>query len=256
VFQRRGTAPPRSCSSSQKPGRQRVIITGSIRSSRPCVPERVKELRVGDRADDRLKQLLALAASAACGQRVPADAARTRDRVAACIRGRRRGLEKATTTPSARSCAARWARRSSSCSTASRIRTTSARPRTADARALTASSSRAGVRRPVTARGESIGGRAGAREIARCHIARASRGVKDGGVWTVGLVRRGAGVVRDHRLHAADRGGPRRRGARLRRPGRERCDRLASIPMPGPFQPERLGRGRDCCCSRPSVREA
>ena len=152
---------------------------------------RVTALRVGDRADERVADVVRLAErSGVPVRRVDAgelDRAGARRRAPGCRRRRaRRGERRASRIWSP----APAARRSSSCSTASRIRTTSARSCGRSTRpAPTASSGSRGTRRRSTARRRRRRpARSRTCKIAEVvNIARALEELKEAGVWTVGL---------------------------------------------------------------------
>ena len=197
---------------------------------------RVKELRVGDRADDRLKQLLAFAAERGVRvRRVPADALE-RDSRNGVHQGVVADVEKAADV-----------------SIAEIVQGASGAPlvvvldgvedphnlgailRTADAAGVDGvviQNRRSAARDGVAAKA-SAGAVAHVKIAEVVNIARAVDELKEAGVWTVGLA--GDGPERydgvDFTLPTAVvLGGE---GSGLRRLVRERCDRLASIPMRG-----------------------
>ena len=197
---------------------------------------RVKELRVGDRADDRLKQLLALAGERGVRvRRVPADALERESR-----RGVHQGVvaevEKADDH------------------TIDEIVRGAIGPalvvvldgvedphnlgailRTADAAGVdgVVVQSRRSAARDGAAAKASAGALAHVKIAEVVNIARAVEELKDGGVWTVGLAGEATASYEtiDYTLPTAVVLGA--EGAGLRRLVRERCDRLASIPMRG-----------------------
>jgi 23S rRNA (guanosine2251-2'-O)-methyltransferase len=197
---------------------------------------RVKALRVGDRADDRLKQLIALAAERGVRvTRVPADVL---DREA------RHGVHQGVVAD---------AEQIAEYSLDEIVRGASGAPlivvldgiedphnlgaivRTADAAAVDGvviQSRRAAARDGVAAKA-SAGALAHVKIAEVVNIARAVEELKDAGVWTVGLA--GEAPERydeiDLTLPTALVLGA--EGTGLRRLVRERCDRLASIPMQG-----------------------
>jgi 23S rRNA (guanosine2251-2'-O)-methyltransferase len=197
---------------------------------------RVTELRVGDRADDRLKQLLALATERGVRvRRVPADALE-RDSRNGVHQGVVADVEKAADV-----------------SVAEIVHGASGAPlvvvldgvedphnlgailRTADAAGVDGvviQNRRSAARDGVAAKA-SAGAVAHVKIAEVVNIARAVDELKEAGVWTVGLA--GDGPERydgvDFTLPTAVvLGGE---GSGLRRLVRERCDRLASIPMRG-----------------------
>lgn len=197
---------------------------------------RVKELRVGDRADDRLKQLLAAAAERGVRvRRVPADALE---------RDSRRGVHQGVVAD---------VEKAENYSVDEIVRGASAAPlvvvldgiedphnlgailRTADAAGVDGvviQSRRAAARDGVAAKA-SAGALAYVKIAEVVNIARAVEELKESGVWTVGLAGEGPESYDaiDFTLPSAIVLGA--EGAGLRRLVRERCDRLASIPMRG-----------------------
>ena len=197
---------------------------------------RVKELRVGDRADDRLKQLLAVAADRGVRvRRVPADVLE---------RDSRRGVHQGVVAD---------VEKAEDYSLDAIVRGASAAPlvvvldgiedphnlgailRTADAAGVDGvviQSRRAAARDGVAAKA-SAGAVAHVKIAEVVNIARAVEELKEAGVWTVGLASEGPESYEaiDFTLPTAVVLGA--EGAGLRRLVRERCDRLASIPMRG-----------------------
>jgi 23S rRNA (guanosine2251-2'-O)-methyltransferase len=197
---------------------------------------RVKELRVGDRADARLKQLLAAAAERGVRvRRVPADALE---------RDSRRGVHQGVVAD---------VEQAENYSVEEIVRGASAAPlvvvldgiedphnlgailRTADAAGVDGvviQSRRAAARDGVAAKA-SAGALAHVKIAEVVNIARAVEELKESGVWTVGLAGEGPESYDaiDFTLPTAVVLGA--EGAGLRRLVRERCDRLASIPMRG-----------------------
>jgi 23S rRNA (guanosine2251-2'-O)-methyltransferase len=197
---------------------------------------RVKELRVGDRTDDRLKQLLAVAADRGVRERrVPADALE---------RDSRRGVHQGVVAD---------VEKAEDYSLDEIVRGASAAPlvvvldgiedphnlgailRTADAAGVDGvviQSRRAAARDGVAAKA-SAGAVAHVKIAEVVNIARAVEELKEAGVWTVGLASEGPESYEaiDFTLPTAVVLGA--EGAGLRRLVRERCDRLASIPMRG-----------------------
>ena len=197
---------------------------------------RVKELRVGDRVDDRLKQLLAAAAERGVRvRRVPADALE---------RDSRRGVHQGVVAD---------VEKAENYSVDEIVRGASAAPlvvvldgiedphnlgailRTADAAGVDGvviQSRRAAARDGVAAK-TSAGALAHVKLAEVVNIARAVEELKESGVWTVGLAGEGPESYDaiDFTLPTAVVLGA--EGAGLRRLVRERCDRLASIPMRG-----------------------
>jgi 23S rRNA (guanosine2251-2'-O)-methyltransferase len=197
---------------------------------------RVKELRVGERADDRLKQLVALAGERGVRvRRVPTDALERDSR-----RGVHQGVVAEIAAPS-------------SASIEEIVNGASAAPlvvvldgiedphnlgaiiRTADAAGVDGvviQSRRAAARDGVAAKA-SAGALAHVKFAEVVNIARAVDELKDAGVWTIGLAAEASDSYEaiDLTLPTALVLGA--EGAGLRRLVRERCDRLASIPMRG-----------------------
>lgn len=197
---------------------------------------RVKELRVGGRADDRLKQLLALAAEQGVRvRRVPAEALE---------RDARRGVHQGVVAD---------VEKSADYSVGEIVRGAAAAPlvvvldgiedphnfgailRTADAAGVdgVVVQSRRSAARDGAAAKASAGAVAHVKIAEVVNIARAVEELKEAGVWTVGL----AGEAEEP-YDAIDFTVPTAvvlgaEGAGLRRLVRERCDRLASIPMRG-----------------------
>jgi len=197
---------------------------------------RVKELRVGDRADDRVKQLLALAAERGVRvTRVPADLLE---------RESRRGVHQGVVAD---------VEKSADYSVDEIVRSASGAPllvvldgiedphnlgailRTADAAGVdgvVVQSRRSAARDGVAAKA-SAGALAHVKIAEVVNVARAVEDLKDASVWTVGLAGEGP-----ERYDAIDLTLPTAivlgaEGAGLRRLVRERCDRLVSIPMRG-----------------------
>ena len=197
---------------------------------------RVKELRVGDRADDRVKQLLALAAERGVRvTRVPADLLE---------RESRRGVHQGVVAD---------VDKSADYSVDEIVRSASGAPllvvldgiedphnlgailRTADAAGVdgvVVQSRRSAARDGVAAKA-SAGALAHVKIAEVVNVARAVEDLKDASVWTVGLAGEGP-----ERYDAIDLTLPTAivlgaEGAGLRRLVRERCDRLVSIPMRG-----------------------
>jgi len=201
---------------------------------------RVKELRVGDRADDRLKQLLALAAERGVPvRRVAADAL---DRDAR--RGGQHAVHQGVVAD---------VEKSADYSIDEIVRAASGPPlivvldgiedphnlgailRTADAAGVDGvvlQSRRSAARDGVAAK-TSAGAVAHVKIAEVVNIARAVEELKEAGVWTIGLAGEGPESYEtiDFALPTALVLGA--EGAGLRRLVRERCDRLASIPMRG-----------------------
>jgi 23S rRNA (guanosine2251-2'-O)-methyltransferase len=197
---------------------------------------RATELRVGDRADDRLKQVLALAAERGVRvRRVPADVLE---------RDSRHGVHQGVVAEIGES---------ADYSVEEIVRGASSAPlvivldgiedphnlgailRTADAAGVDGvviQSRRSAARDGVAAKA-SAGALAYVKIADVVNIARAVEELKDGGVWTFGL----AGEATES-YDAIDMTLPTAivlgaEGTGLRRLVRERCDRLASIPMRG-----------------------
>ena len=197
---------------------------------------RVKELRVGDRADDRLKQLLSAAAERGVRvRRVPADALE---------RDSRHGVHQGVVAD---------VEKAEDYSLDEIVRGASAAPlvvvldgiedphnlgailRTADAAGVDGvviQSRRAAACDGVAAKA-SAGALAHVKIAEVVNIARAVEELKESGVWTVGLAGEGPESYDaiDFTLPTAVVLGA--EGAGLRRLVRERCDRVASIPMRG-----------------------
>jgi 23S rRNA (guanosine2251-2'-O)-methyltransferase len=197
---------------------------------------RVKELRVGNRADDRLKQLLALAAERGVPvKRVPADALE---------RESRRGVHQGVVAE---------IEKAADYSIDEIVRGASGPPllvvvdgvedphnlgailRTADAAGadgVIVQSRRSAALDGVAAKA-SAGAVAHVKIAEVVNIARAVEELKEAGVWTIGLAGEGADSYDaiDYTLPTAVVVGA--EGAGIRRLVRERCDRLASIPMRG-----------------------
>jgi 23S rRNA (guanosine2251-2'-O)-methyltransferase len=197
---------------------------------------RVKELRVGERADDRLKQLLAVAVE--CGvrvRRVPADALERDSR-----RGVHQGVVAEIEEPG-------------NYTIDEIIRSAAEAPlivvldgiedphnlgailRTADAAGadgVVIQRRRSAARGGVAAKA-SAGALAHVKIAEVVNIARAVEELKEAGVWTIGLAADAPDVYDgiDLALPTAVVLGA--EGAGLRRLVRERCDRIASIPMRG-----------------------
>jgi len=197
---------------------------------------RVKELRVGDRADGRVKQLLALAAERGVRvTRVPADLLE---------RESRRGVHQGVVAD---------VEKSADYSVDEIVRSASGAPllvvldgiedphnlgailRTADAAGVdgvVVQSRRSAARDGVAAKA-SAGALAHVKIAEVVNVARAVEDLKDASVWTVGLAGEGP-----ERYDAIDLTLPTAivlgaEGTGLRRLVRERCDRLVSIPMRG-----------------------
>jgi len=197
---------------------------------------RVKELRVGDRADGRVKQLLALAAERGVRvTRVPADLLE---------RESRRGVHQGVVAD---------VEKSGDYSVDEIVRSASGAPllvvldgiedphnlgailRTADAAGVdgvVVQSRRSAARDGVAAKA-SAGALAHVKIAEVVNVARAVEDLKDASVWTVGLAGEGP-----ERYDAIDLTLPTAivlgaEGTGLRRLVRERCDRLVSIPMRG-----------------------
>jgi 23S rRNA (guanosine2251-2'-O)-methyltransferase len=197
---------------------------------------RVRELRVGERADDRLKQLLAVAGEHGVRvRRVPA---------ATLERDSRRGVHQGVVAE---------LEEAADYSVDDIVRGASGAPllvvldgiedphnlgailRTADAAGVdgvVVQSRRAASRDGVAAKA-SAGALAHVKIAEVVNIARAVEELKEAGVWTIGLASEGPDSYDaiDLTLPSALVLGA--EGAGLRRLVRERCDRLASIPMRG-----------------------
>jgi len=201
---------------------------------------RVKALRVGDRADDRLKQLLALAAERGVRvTRVPGDVLERDAR-----RGGQRGVHQGVVAD---------VEEAAEYSIDELVRGASGPPlivvldgiedphnlgailRTADAAGVdgVVIQSRRAAARDGAAAKASAGAMAHVKIAEVVNIARAVEELKEAGVWTVGLAGEAAESYDaiDLTLPTAIVLGA--EGAGLRRLVRERCDRLASISMHG-----------------------
>jgi 23S rRNA (guanosine2251-2'-O)-methyltransferase len=197
---------------------------------------RVKELRVGDRADDRLKQLLALAGERGVPvRRVPADALERESR-----RGVHQGVVAEVEKADDHSIdeIVRGAMGPALVVVLDGVEdphNLGAILRTADAAGVdgVVVQSRRSAARDGAAAKASAGALAHVKIAEVVNIARAVEELKDGGVWTVGLAGEAAASYEtiDYTLPTAVVLGA--EGAGLRRLVRERCDRLASIPMRG-----------------------
>lgn len=197
---------------------------------------RVKELRVGDRADDRLKQLLALASERGVRvRRVPADALERESR-----RGVHQGV--VAEVEKADDCSVEEIVRSAQGAALVVVLDGVEDPhnlgailRTADAAGVdgVVVQSRRSAARDGAAAKASAGAVAHVRIAEVVNIARAIEELKDAGVWTVGLAGDAPDCYDaiDYTLPTAVVLGA--EGTGLRRLVRERCDRLASIPMRG-----------------------
>lgn len=197
---------------------------------------RVTELRVGERADDRLKQLLALASERGVRvRRVPAEALE---------RDARRGVHQGVVAE---------VRGAANFSIEEIVNGASEAPlvvvldaiedphnlgaiiRTADAAGVdgVVIQSRRSAARGGAAAKASAGALAHVKIAEVVNIARAVDELKEAGVWTIGLAAEAADSYEaiDLTLPTALVLGA--EGAGLRRLVRERCDRLASIPMRG-----------------------
>jgi len=197
---------------------------------------RVKELRVGERADDRLKQLLALASERGVRvRRVPADALERESR-----RGVHQGVV-AEVEEVADYSVEEIVRGAAGAALVVVLdgvedpHNLGAILRTADAAGAdgVVVQSRRSAARDGAAAKASAGAVAHVRIAEVVNIARAIEELKDAGVWTVGLAGDAPDPydVIDYTLPTAVVLGA--EGAGLRRLVRERCDRLASIPMRG-----------------------
>jgi len=197
---------------------------------------RVRELRVGERADDRLKQLLALAdAGGVPVRRVPSD---TLDRES------RRGVHQGVVAAIEEADDYSIEEIVSGASAAPLVvvldgiedpHNLGAILRTADAAGvdgIVIQTRRAASRGGVAAKA-SAGALAHVKIAEVVNIARAVDELKEAGVWTVGLAAEAPDSYNaiDLTLPTALVLGA--EGAGLRRLVRERCDRLASIPMRG-----------------------
>jgi 23S rRNA (guanosine2251-2'-O)-methyltransferase len=201
---------------------------------------RVKALRVGDRADDRLKQVLALAAERGVRiTRVPADVLERESR-----RGGQRGVHQgvvADVEPAADYSVDEIVRGAAGAALLVVLdgiedpHNLGAILRTSDAAGVdgVVIQSRRSAARDGAAAKASAGALAHVKIADVVNIARAVEELKEAGVWTVGL----AGDATepydaiDFTLPTAVVLGS--EGTGLRRLVRERCDRLASIPMRG-----------------------
>ena len=197
---------------------------------------RVRELRVGERADDRLKQLLALAGERGVRvRRVEADS---------LDRDSRRGVHQGVIAEIENAADYSIEEIVSGASVAPLVvvldgiedpHNLGAILRTADAAGVdgvVVQSRRAASRGGVAAKA-SAGALAHVKMAEVVNIARAVEDLKEAGVWTVGLAAEAADAYDaiDLTLPTALVLGA--EGAGLRRLVRERCDRLASIPMRG-----------------------
>jgi len=201
---------------------------------------RVKALRVGERADDRLKQLLALAGERGVHvARVPADVLDRESR-----RGGERGVHQGVVADVAEA---------DDYSIDELIRGAASAPllvvldgiedphnlgailRTADAAGVDGVivQSRRSAARGGAAAKASAGAVAHVKIAEVVNVARAVEELKEAGIWTVGLAGEAADAYDaiDFTLPSAVVLGA--EGPGLRRLVRERCDRLASIPMHG-----------------------
>lgn len=197
---------------------------------------RVRELRIGERADDRLQQLLAFAAER--GVRVRRVASDTLDRDS------RRGVHQGVVADIEQAADYSIEEIVSGASIAPLVvvldgiedpHNLGAILRTADAAGVdgvVVQSRRAASRSGVAAKA-SAGAVAHVKIAEVVNIARAVEELKEVGVWTVGLAAEAADFYDaiDLTLPTALVFGA--EGAGLRRLVRERCDRLASIPMRG-----------------------
>jgi 23S rRNA (guanosine2251-2'-O)-methyltransferase len=197
---------------------------------------RVRELRVGQRDDDRLQQLLALAGERGVRvRRVPADALE---------RDSRRGVHQGVVAEIEDAAGHSIEEIVSAASAAALIvvldgiedpHNLGAILRTADAAGVdgvVVQSRRAALRGGVAAKA-SAGALAHVRIAEVVNIARAVEELKEAGVWTVGLAAEAPDSYDaiDLTLPTALVLGA--EGTGVRRLVRERCDRLASIPMRG-----------------------
>jgi 23S rRNA (guanosine2251-2'-O)-methyltransferase len=197
---------------------------------------RVRELRVGERADDRLKQLLALAGERGVRvRRVEADS---------LARDSRRGVHQGVIAEVEEAADYSIEEIVSGASEAPLVvvldgiedpHNLGAILRTADAAGVdgVVVQSRRAASRGAAAAKASAGALAHVKIAEVVNIARAVEELKEAGVWTVGLAAEAADVYDaiDLTLPTALVLGA--EGAGLRRLVRERCDRLASIPMRG-----------------------
>ena len=197
---------------------------------------RVRELRVGGRADDRLKQLLALAGERGVRvRRVPADALERDSRsgvhqgvVAEIEDATEYSIEEIVSGASAAPLIVVLDGIEDPHNLGAILRTSDA----AGVDGVVVQSRRAAARGGVAAKA-SAGALAHVRIAEVVNIARAVEELKEAGVWTVGLASEAPDSYDaiDLRLPTALVLGA--EGAGLRRLVRERCDRLASIPMRG-----------------------
>jgi 23S rRNA (guanosine2251-2'-O)-methyltransferase len=197
---------------------------------------RVRELRVGERADDRLKQLLALAGERGVRvRRVEADS---------LDRDSRRGVHQGVIAEIEEAADYSIEEIISGASEAPLVvvldgiedpHNLGAILRTADAAGVdgVVVQSRRAASRGAAAAKASAGALAHVKIAEVVNIARAVEELKEAGVWTVGLAAEAADVYDaiDLTLPTALVLGA--EGAGLRRLVRARCDRLASIPMRG-----------------------
>ena len=197
---------------------------------------RAKELRVGDRADDRLKQLLALATERGVRvKRVPADVLE---------RESRRGVHQGVVAD---------VEKDVDYSVDEIVRSASGAPlvvvldgiedprnlgailRTADAAGVdgvVVQSRRSAARDGIAAKA-SAGALTHVKIAEVVNIARAVEELKDAGVWTIGLAGDGPESYDEIDFTPPTAIVLGAEGTGLRRLVRERCDRLASIPMRG-----------------------
>jgi 23S rRNA (guanosine2251-2'-O)-methyltransferase len=197
---------------------------------------RVRELRVGERADDRLKQLLALAGERGVRvRRVPADALERDSRrgvhqgvVAEIEEAAEYGIEEIVSGASAAPLIVVLDGIEDPHNLGAILRTSDA----AGVDGVVVQSRRAASRDGVAAKA-SAGALAHVKIAEVVNIARAVEELKEVGVWTVGLASEAPDAYDaiDLTLPTALVLGA--EGAGLRRLVRERCDRLASIPMRG-----------------------
>lgn len=197
---------------------------------------RVKELHVGDRADARLKRLLAIAAERrVCVRHVPADV---------LDRESRRGVHQGIVADVEAAADYSIGEIVSAATGAPLIVVLDGIEDPHNLGAILRTADAAGVdgvvlqsRRSAARTGIAVKASAGAvthvKTAEVVNIARALEELKDGGVWTVGL----AGEATDS-YESVDLTLPTAlvfgaEGTGLRRLVRERCDRLASIPMRG-----------------------
>ena len=197
---------------------------------------RVRELRVGERADGRLKQLLALAGERGVRvRRVAADALERDSRrgvhqgvVAEIEEGADYSIDEIVTGASAAPLIVVLDGIEDPHNLGAILRTADA----AGVDGVVVQSRRAASRGGVAAKA-SAGALAHVKVAEVVNIARAVEELKEAGVWTVGLASEAADPYDaiDLTLPTALVLGA--EGAGLRRLVRERCDRLASIPMRG-----------------------